>query len=77
MVAGAKGPELRRLLEEGSPQQRKALLRKLVKELRVTGSRRVEPTYKVPALVRAPGRQVELTGVEPVTSCLPSTRSTS
>ena len=50
---------------EGFPQQRKALLRKLVKELRVTGRRRVEPTYKVPALVRAPGRQVKWRGLEP------------
>jgi hypothetical protein len=24
--------------------------------------RRIEPTYKVPALVRAPGHQVEMTG---------------
>ncbi len=61
--------ELRRLLEEGSPQQRKALLRKLVKELRVTGPRRVEPTYKVPALVRAPGRQVEV--ARGCVNCLP------
>jgi site-specific DNA recombinase len=68
--------DLRELLENGSAQQRKELLRKLVKELKVTGSRRVEPTYKVPALVRAPGHQVDLRGVEPLTSCLPSTRST-
>ncbi|MGH9890802.1 MAG: hypothetical protein ACREA0_02205, partial [bacterium] len=62
--------ELRRLLQEGSPQQRKALLRKLVTELKVTGARRVEPTYKVPALVRAPGHQVEVRGVEPLASAV-------
>ena len=67
---------LRKLLEEGSPQQRKALLRKLVKELKVTGPRRVQPTYKVPALVRAPGRQVELRGFEPLTSSMPWRRAT-
>jgi hypothetical protein len=64
------------LLDEGSPQQRKALLRQLVKELKVTGPRRVEPTYKVPALVRAPGRQVEVRGVEPLTSAVRRQRST-
>ena len=58
--------DLRELLENGSAQQQKALLRKLVKELKVTAPRRVEPTYKVPALVRAPGHQVVPTGFEPV-----------
>lgn len=68
--------QLRELLEAGSPQQRKALLRRLVKSLKVTGARRVEPTYIVPALVRAPGRQVDLRGFEPLASALPRQRST-
>jgi site-specific DNA recombinase len=68
--------DLRQLLESGSAQQRKGLLRKLIHEIKVMSRQRIEPTYKVPALVRAPGRQVELRGVEPLTSCLPSTRST-
>jgi hypothetical protein len=68
--------EPRMLLEEGSQQQRKALVRKLVMALRVTGLRRVEPAYKVPALVRAPDSQVEVEGVEPSTPCLQSKCST-
>ncbi len=49
----------------GTAQQRKALIRKLVKELRVMGRDEIVPTYRVPALVRAPGDQVELPGIEP------------
>lgn len=45
-------------LYSGSAQQRKALIRKLVKELRVMGRDEIIPTYRVPALVRAPGSQV-------------------
>ncbi len=52
-------------LYSGSAQQRKALIRKLVKELRVIGRDEIIPTYRVPALVRAPGDQVELPGIEP------------
>lgn len=43
----------------GTSQQRKALIRKLVKELRVISREEIVPTYRVPALVRAPGDQVE------------------
>lgn len=55
-------------LYRGSAQQRKALIRKLVKELRVVSRDEVVPTYRVPALVRAPGNQVELPGIEPGSS---------
>ena len=47
-------------LYSGTAQQRKALIRKLVKELRVMSRDEIVPTYRVPALVRAPGDQVEL-----------------
>jgi hypothetical protein len=40
-------------LYSGSAQQRKALIRKLVKELRVMSRDEIIPTYRVPALVRA------------------------
>ncbi len=55
-------------LYSGSAQQRKALIRKLVKELRVMGRDEIIPTYRVPALVRAPGDQVDPAGIEPATS---------
>lgn len=51
--------ELPGLLLAGSAQQRKALLRKLIKELRVMSRDEIVPTYKIPALVRAPMGQVE------------------
>ena len=53
------------LLRNGSAQQRKALLRKLIKVLRVMSRDEILPTYRIPALVRAPGHQVELPGIEP------------
>jgi exonuclease VII small subunit len=56
------------LLRSGSAQQRKALIRKLIKELRVMSRDEILPTYRIPALVRAPGHQVDLRGVEPLTS---------
>jgi hypothetical protein len=45
-----------------SAQRRKAQIRKLVKELKVMGRAEITPTYRVPALVRAPGDQVEVAG---------------
>ncbi len=63
-------------LYSGTAQQRKALIRKLVKELRVMDRDEIIPTYRVPALVRAPGDQVERIGLEPTTSCLQSRCST-
>lgn len=64
------------LLLAGSAQQRKALLRKLIKELRVISRHEIVPTYKIPALVRAPLDQVELRGFEPLASAMPWRRST-
>jgi hypothetical protein len=55
-------------LYSGVAQQRKALIRKLVKELTVMSRDEIIPTYRVPALVRAPGSQVDQRGVEPLTS---------
>ena len=68
--------DLPSLLLAGSAQQRKALLRKLIKELRVISRNEIIPTYKVPALVRAPMGQVEPRGFEPLTSALRTQRST-
>jgi hypothetical protein len=45
-----------------TPKQRKALIRLLIKELRVMSRKEILPTYKIPALVRAPGGQVDLAG---------------
>jgi site-specific DNA recombinase len=50
--------DLGTLLRSGTPQQRKALFRLLVKELRVMSREEILPTYKIPALVRAPEGQV-------------------
>lgn len=58
--------DLRVLIGTATPQQRKALIRLLVKELRVMSRKEVFPTYKIPALVRAPEGQVVPTGFEPV-----------
>jgi hypothetical protein len=44
-------------LYSGSAKQKKALIRKLVKELRVMSRDEIIPTYRVPALVRPPGDQ--------------------
>jgi hypothetical protein len=54
--------DLGTLLRSGTPQQRKALFRLLVKELRVMSREEILPTYKIPALVRAPEDQVDLAG---------------
>jgi hypothetical protein len=50
--------DLRLLFESATPQQKKALIRLLVKELRVMNRKEIRPTYKIPALVRAPDGQV-------------------
>ena len=65
------------LLRAGTVQQRKALFRLLVKELRVMSREEILATYKIPALVRAPEGQVDPRGFEPLTSWLPAKRSTS
>jgi hypothetical protein len=55
-------------LYSGSAQQRNALIRKLVEELRVKTQDEIIRTYRIPALVRAPGNQVDPIGVEPTAS---------
>ena len=58
------------LLTVGSAQQRKALVRKLVKEIRVMGRDEIVPTYRIPPLVRAPQGWVGPAGLEPATNGL-------
>ncbi len=70
------GQEPRRRSLQGHGAAEKALIRKLVKELRVMSRDEIIPTYRVPALVRAAGSQVERSGLEPPTSCLQSRCST-
>lgn len=64
------------LITAGSAQQRKALMRKLVKEIRVMGRDEIVPTYRIPALIRAPQGWVDPIGIEPTTSSMPWKRST-
>jgi exonuclease VII small subunit len=54
--------DIRLLFEKATPQQKKALIRFLVKELRVMSRMQILPTYEIPALVRAPEGQVDLAG---------------
>ena len=58
--------DLRLLFQGATAQQKKALIRLLVKEVRVMSRKDIRPTYKIPALVRAPEGQVVPTGFEPV-----------
>ncbi|MGH2731040.1 MAG: recombinase zinc beta ribbon domain-containing protein, partial [Actinomycetota bacterium] len=52
--------QLDEILANESPEQAKELLRLLIKEIRVHNRRRIVPTYRVPATVRAIPREVEL-----------------
>lgn len=45
-------------LEAATPQQRKTLMQLLLKELRVMSREEIQPTYKIPALVRTLDGQV-------------------
>jgi hypothetical protein len=45
------------LIGSATPQQRKALIRLLIKELRVMSRKEIRPPFKIPALVRAPEGQ--------------------
>ncbi len=74
----AVADRLRDTLETGDPAQTKALLRLLIKELRVNGRSEILPTYRVvtPEVCATTG-SVERTGIEPVTSGLQSRRSPS
>ena len=69
--------QLDEILATEGHEQAKELLRLLIKEIRVHNRRRIVPTYRVPAAVRAMPRKVERTGIEPVTSGLQSRRSPS
>jgi site-specific DNA recombinase len=59
--------ELDEILANESSEQAKELLRLLIKEIRVHNRRRIVPTYRVPATVRAIPSKVELAGLEPAT----------
>ena len=64
--------QLEDVLANESPEQAKELLRLLVKEIRVHDRRRIIPTYRIPAAVRATPSKVGGTGLEPVTPSLSS-----
>jgi site-specific DNA recombinase len=64
--------ELDEILATESPEQAKDLLRLFIKEIRVHNRRRIVPTYRVPAAVRAMPRKVERAGLEPATPSLQS-----
>ena len=68
--------DLGTLLRAGTVQQRKALFRLLVKQPCVMSREEIVPTYTIPALVRAPEGQVEVSGLEPPTSAVRRQRST-
>jgi site-specific DNA recombinase len=63
--------QLEEILASESPEQAKELLRLLVTEIRVHDRRRIIPTYRIPAAVRATPSKVELAGLEPATPCVP------
>ena len=58
------------LLTTGSAQQRKALMRQLIKEIRVLSRDDIIPTYRIPPLVRAVSGSVGPAGLEPATNGL-------
>jgi site-specific DNA recombinase len=57
--------QLEEIIAAGNPEQAKELLRLLIKEIRVHNRRRIVPTYRVPAAVRAIPPKVEGAGIEP------------
>jgi site-specific DNA recombinase len=69
--------QLDEILANESPEHAKELLRLLIKEIRVHNRRRIIPTYRVPAAVRAMPSKVELAGLEPATSWVRSVRERS
>jgi len=74
----AVADRLEHVIVTGDPKQAKALLRLLVKDLRVNSRREILPTYRLVAPeVCAMSEKVERTGIEPVTSGLQSRRSPS
>jgi site-specific DNA recombinase len=59
--------ELDEIFTNESPEQTKELLRLLIKEICVHDGRRIVPTYRVPAAVRAMPPKVGRAGLEPAT----------
>ncbi len=65
----AVAAQLERVLASGAPEKAKALLRLLIKELRVNGRSEILPTYRVlPPEVCATPSSVGAAGIEPATS---------
>jgi chromosome segregation ATPase len=69
--------QLEAIVASENPEQAKELLRLLVKDIQVHNRRRIVPTYRIPAAVRAIPRKVERIGIEPMTSALQRRRSPS
>ncbi len=67
----AVADQLERTIAEADTKQAKALLRLLIKDLRVNGRSEILPTYRIltPEVCALPS-SVGGTGIEPVTSCL-------
>jgi site-specific DNA recombinase len=65
----AVADQLERTIAEADPKQAKALLRLLIKDLRVNGRSQILPTYRIitPEVCALPS-SVGVTGIEPVTS---------
>jgi hypothetical protein len=72
----AVADQLERTIAEADPKQAKALLRLLIKDLRVNGRSEILPTYRVitPEVCALPS-SVGGTGLEPVTPSLSSVRA--
>jgi hypothetical protein len=70
-TGAAVADQLEVVLAADSPPKTEALLRVLIKELKVNGRSEILPTYRVltPEVCATPS-SVGGTGVEPVTSCL-------
>jgi site-specific DNA recombinase len=74
----AVADQLRDTIANGEPAQTKALLRTLIKEIRVNSKNEILPTYRVVTPeVRLTATSVERAGIEPATSGLQSRRSPS
>ncbi len=68
-----------RIIEDGAPAQRKALIEELVEEIQIIGPGQIRPIYRIPrhiqsepadengTTVRTMGNLVGDTGIEPVT----------
>jgi len=70
----AVADQLERTIAEADPRQAKALLRLLIKDLRVNGRSEILPTYRIvmPEVCALPSSEVGGTGLEPVTPSLSS-----